>query len=264
MADDQRIYSDEEFALILRKAAELASRAESPAASSGGLTLTEMKSAAAQAGLDPVLVERAARLLAANVNASPLQRLTGGPLRHDREARFPARIDEHGAALLLSAVRINAGVAGSQDVGHSSAMGMTWHDGGEMEALSITARPDGDGTTVSVGLDRRGTLAVVAATSGLAMFFAVLFSASALYPEAPALGIAGLIAGIGGVLAAARGYWASSTRKVQERISVVMDSIGQTLSQPETRVSGLRKLSDGAPVPERDASAVTDGELKGS
>jgi len=50
MADDQRVYSDEEFALILRKAAELASRAESPATSSAGLTLTGMKSAAAQAG----------------------------------------------------------------------------------------------------------------------------------------------------------------------------------------------------------------------
>ncbi len=264
MADDQRVYSDEEFALILRKAAELASRAESPAASSTGLTLTEMKSAAAQAGLDPALVERAARLLAANVSASPLQRLTGGPLRHDREARFPIRIDEHSAALLLSAVRITAGVAGSQDVGHSSAMGMTWHDGGEMEALSITARPEGDGTAVSVALDRRGTLAAVATSSGIAMFFAVLFSASALYPEAPALGIGGLIAGVGGILAAARGYWASSTRKVQERISVVMDTIGQTLSQPETQVAGPGKIGDGAATPERDASAVADGELTGS
>ena len=61
MADDQRVYSDEEFALILRKAAELASRGESPAASQAGLTLTEMKSAAAQASLDPALVERAMR-----------------------------------------------------------------------------------------------------------------------------------------------------------------------------------------------------------
>jgi hypothetical protein len=96
------------------------------------------------------------------------------------------------------------------------------------------------------------------------MFFAVLFSASALYPEAPALGIGGLIAGVGGILAAARGYWASSTRKVQERISVVMDSIAQTLSQPETQLSGLRKIGDGAAAPERDASSIADGERTGS
>ena len=240
MSDDQRVYNDEEFALILRKATELASQAEGPASSSAGLTLTEMKAAAAQVGLDPALVERAARMLAATATASPLERLTGGPLRHSHEVRFPIKLDENSAALLLSAVRISAGVAGSRDVGHSGSLGMTWHDGGDMEALRVTARPEKDGTVVSVVLDRRGTLAVAAAVSGMVMFFAVLFAAFALYPEAPALGYGGLIAGIGGVLAVARGYWASSTRRVRERISVVMDAIGQTLTQPETRrpVSG--------------------------
>lgn len=264
MADDQRVYSDEEFALILRKAAELASRAESPAASSAGLTLAEMKSAAAQAGLDPALVERAARMLAAAATVSPLERLTGGPLRHHHEARFPIKLDENSAALLLSAVRITAGLAGKQDVGHSSSMGMTWHDGGDTESLSITARPEGDGSAVSVALDRRGTLAVVAMSSGMAMFFSVLFGFFALYPESPALGVGGIIAGVGGALAVARGYWASSTRKVRERISVVMDAIGQTLSQPETQVSGLRKVGDGAPAPAPNASAVAEGELTGA
>ena len=231
MADDRRVYSDEEFALVLRKAAELASRAESSAASSGGLTLAEMKSAAAQAGLDPALVERAARMLDATATASPLERLTGGPLRHSRDARFPVKLDETSAARLLSAVRITASVAGSQDVGHLSAMGMTWHDGGDTEALSITARPEEGGTTVTVALDRRGTLALVGTAAGVAMFLTVLFAGSALYPEAPALGIGGGIVGLGGILAAARGYWASSTRKVRERIGAVMDAIGQTLDQ---------------------------------
>jgi hypothetical protein len=263
MADDRRVYSDEEFALILRKAADLASRAESPGASSAGLTLAEMKSAAAQAGLDPALVERAARMLAAPDTASPLDRLTGGPIRHSHEAHFPIKLDEKSAALLLSSVRITAGLAGRQDVGHSSAIGMTWHDGGETESLSITARPEEDGTAVSVALDRRGTLAVVATSSGLAMFFALLFSASTLYPESPALGVGGLIAGVGGILAVARGYWASSTRKVRERIGVVMDEIGQTLSKSSTPGSGVRELGDGAMAPLPDASAVADGEPRG-
>ena len=258
MADDQRVYSDDEFALILRKAAELASRVESPAASSEGLTLSEMKSAAAQAGLDPVLVERAAQMLAATASASQLERLTGGPLRHNLEARFPIKLDENSAALLLSAVRITASQAGRRDVGHSSAMGMTWHDGGDMESLSITARPAEDGTAVSVALDRRGTLGVVAMGSGIATILTILFGAFALYPEAPALGIGGTIAGISGTLAVARGYWASSTRRVRERINVVMDAIGQTLSQPESQVSELRKVEDGAAAPESDrASSAT-------
>src|SRR4051812_41974515 len=222
MSDDPRIYSDEEFALILRKAAELASRAEAPASSSAGLTLTEMKAAAAQVGLDPALVERAARLLAARATASPLERLIGGPLRYDHKVRFPIKLDENRAARLLSAVRISASQPGA---GHSSSMGMTWHAEGELETLGVTARAEEEGTSVSVVLDRRGTLATVSLISAMGMFASVLFAASALYPEAPALGYGGFIAGIGGTLALARGYWASSTRKVRERISGVMDDI---------------------------------------
>jgi hypothetical protein len=264
MSDDQRVYSDDEFALILRQVAELGSRAKPPGASSAGLTLTEMKAIAAQVGLDPALVERAARMLAAKATASPFERLIGGPLRHNQEVRFPIKLDEHRAALLLSAVRIGAGLAGRRDVGHSGSMGMTWHDGGDTEALGITARPEEDDTIVSVVLDRRGTLGVVAVSSGIAVFFAVLFAAFALYPEAPAQGYGGFIVGIGSVLAAARGYWASSTRKARERMSVVMDAIGQTLSQPETEASGFTMVGDGAAAPKRDASVVGDAELTGA
>jgi hypothetical protein len=244
MSDDQRVYSDEEFAVILGKAAELASRPQAATSSSAGLTLPEMKAAAAQVGFDPALVERAARMLSATTTVSPLERLIGGPLRHGLNARFSVRLDEERAAQLLSAVRISAGLPGSRDVGHFSSMGMSWHDGAELESLGITARPEKDGTTVSVTLDRRGTFGVVVVASGVVMFLSVLFSAAALYPEAPALGVAGLVASVGGTLAIARSYWASSTRKVRERISGVMDVIGQALSQPETGDSGRARIPD--------------------
>ena len=246
MADDQRVYSDEEFALILRTAAELATRTQQPGFSSDGLTLTEMQSAAAQVGLDPALVERAARLLAATATASPLERLIGGPLRHDHKARFPIKLDENMAARLLSAVRISAGEFGSGNAGHSSSIGMTWHDGGDMEALSVTARAEEEDTSVSVVLDRRGTLAPVAMFSGMGILLAFL-AGIGLSEVSSALGVGATIAGMGGALAVARGYWASSTRKVQERISVVMDAVGQTLTQSDTG-------GDDARDPEPDAS----------
>ena len=264
MPDDHRVYSDEEFALILRKATELASRSEGPASSADGLTLAEMKAAAAQVGLDPVLVERAARMLTATAASSPLERLIGGPTLHSHEARFPITLDESTAARLLSAVRISAGLAGSRDAGHSSSMGMTWHDGGDLESLRVTARPEEDGTVVSVVLDRRGPLTVVAMFSGMATFLAVVFAAFALYPEAPALGFGGFVGGVGGVLAVARGYWASSTRKVRERIGVLMDAIDKTLTQAETQASSFKKVGDGAVAREQDATTVADAELTGA
>jgi hypothetical protein len=243
MSDDKRVYNDEEFALILGKAAELASRAKLATPSSAGLTLIEMKVAAAQVGFDPALVERAARLLADTATASPLERLVGGPLRHDYEVRFPIKLDEDSAARLLSALRISAGEFGGANNGLSNSMGMTWRDGGEIEALSVTARPEEEGTSVSVVLDRRGTFVAVAFVSGMAMLFAVSFSAFALEPEA-------YIVGIGGAFALARSYWALSTRKVRQRIGVVMDEIGQILSPPETPASGRRTVGDGAAAPE--------------
>lgn len=234
MADDQRVYSDEEFALILRKAAELASTVEPSATNADGLTLAEMKAAAAQAGFDPALVERAARLVAVSDAATPLERLMGGPVRHDHRMHVPIALTEQKAAQLLSAVRIRAGLAGTRDVGHADAMGMTWHDGGEMESLRVTAHAEDGGALVSIGVDRRGTLVMVGLFSGVTMFLATLFSIFGLFPEAPAVGIAGFVVSIGGTLAAARSYWAASTRKVRDRINSAIDAVGKTLSTPDS------------------------------
>ncbi len=256
MSDDRRVYSDDEFALILRKAAELASGVETPARSSAGLTLADMKAAAAQVGLDPALVERAARLLPVTTTASAFERLIGGPMQHEQMAHFPITLDENTAARLLSAVRISAGPSGSGVAGHSSAMGMTWQSGGETEPFSVTARVEQGGTTLSVIVDRRITLGLVAMFSGVAMFFTLLFAGSVLYRVAPALGFAGLIAGVGGTLAVARGFWASTTQKVRERVSVVMDAIGQTLTREETQPSGLPAVGDGTATPEPPSHVV--------
>src|SRR5690606_4447394 len=101
------------------------------------------------AGFDPVLVERAARLLRANAAATPslIERIIGGRTRHGSEAHFPVVLDEAGAARLLSAVRIGIGQSGE---GHSGPTGLRWRsseDGGAV--LSLTALADAEGTSVT-------------------------------------------------------------------------------------------------------------------
>ena len=228
MADDQRVYSDEEFARILRSAAELANRPDQPGISSTGLTLAEMKSAASQAGLDPALIERAARMVASPGSASPFARLIGGPLRHEQVARFSAQLDEEGARRLLSAVRIAATDFHSSNDGHSSALGMTWKASGEGDVLSVVARPDENGTSVSIGIDRRGTFALTCVVAGLVMAFAFIAGVG-FYREIPALAPWIPVAGLGVTLAAGRSFWASSTRKARERIGMLMNAIAETL-----------------------------------
>lgn len=248
MADDQRVYSDEQFALILRTAAELASRAERPGFSSSGLTLAEMKSAAAQAGLDPALVERAARMLVIRAKPSPVERLIGGPLRHEHDCRFPIQFDEDSAARLLSAVRIAATHFHSSNDGHASALGMTWLASGEGDVLSIVARPDENGTAVSIVIDRRGTFVLTGVVSSFAVIAACL-AGIGLSDTLPILAPWVTVVGIGGTLAVARRFWTSSTRKARERIGIFMDAIGQSGTQPgdpghvrdDTRVHGATR-----------------------
>lgn len=228
MADNQRVYTDEEFARILRTAAELANRPDQPGPSSSGLTLSEMKSAAAQAGLDPALIERAARMTGARSTTSPFARIIGGPLRHEHEAHFPVRLDEQRAERLLSAVRIAAAHVPSVTGGHSSALGMAWQASSGGDVISVVARPDDDGTSVSIVVDRRGTFAIVGLVSAVAIGFALL-AAVGFYHEYPALSPWFLPAGAVAALGLARRFWASSTRKVHERIGAFMDAVGRAL-----------------------------------
>lgn len=190
-----------------------------------------MKAAASEVGIDPALVERAARLLPANSYSSLIERLTGGPKRHRSEIHFPERLDEAKAAQVLAAVQISAGQPGS---GQSSSIGMVWHARDELEALSVTAQPEEGGTSIAVHLDRRGTMAVTAGATlmGLAAATLGMFFVNEIGYD-PALGAAAGVSGASGILALARSYWSSSTKRARERISGVMDAIGQVIAQSE-------------------------------
>jgi hypothetical protein len=231
LGDDRRVYSDEEFALILRKAAELAEPPDPTSHSQSGLTLAEMKAAASQVGIDPALVERAARLLTASDSAAPsfMERVIGGRARHSSRAEFPIVLDEARAAQLLSAIRISVGRTGD---GHSSALGLTWRssdDGGSV--LSLTAQTDQEGTSVQADLDRRGTLVAVASLTGVGCFMATLFGGTVAGELFPGLEPAGALFGLAAVLAVGRAYWRSSSRRARDRLSRVIDAVSQFLTR---------------------------------
>jgi hypothetical protein len=223
------VYTDAEFALILRKAAELANSNGPRSSSPGGLTLAEMKAAASEAGIDPALVERAARILSATSSKTLYERLIGGPVRHGSEMRLPVKLDEAQATQLLAAVQILAAQPGS---GHSSSAGMIWHAQNEMETLRITAQPAEGGTTVAVHVDRTGVLAFIHVASVVGSI-AVAAGGVALGDQiAPVVGAAAGFAGIGGILALGRAYWKSSTRQIRKQINQLMDAIGEAAVRP--------------------------------
>jgi hypothetical protein len=244
VANDQRIYTDEEFALILRTASEMANTADGPTSRTDGLTLHDMKSAAAQAGFDPALVERAARQLAASTPASLVERLLGGSLQHRQTIPLALTLDDETAAQLLSIVRLSAVPFRSTEPGHGSALGVQWDASGDGDVFSVLARPSAHGTSLSVAVDRRGTLALTGVVSLLAAI-AALLAAGTIGDVSTALGIGAAIAGVGGTLATARAFWKSSTKKTREHMSAFLETVSQTLNDHRDQRSPTRLPPEG-------------------
>jgi hypothetical protein len=193
-----------------------------------------MKAAAAQVGIDPVLIERATRLLAQHTAATPsfLERLVGGPVRHRGETEYPVVMDEPDFAQLMSAIRIGVGQPGE---GHSSALGLTWQSsdyGGSV--LRLKAEKDTERTIMTADLDRRGTLAVVASGSAVAGVMAFLFGGTLASELVPGYGLVGGLLGLGGVAAVARSYWSASTRTARDRLSEVMERLNRFIPPSNT------------------------------
>jgi mannose-6-phosphate isomerase-like protein (cupin superfamily) len=228
-----------------------------------------MKSAAAEAGIDASLVERAARLLPDPASRSLFETVVGGPLRHEDQATFPSELTEHEAARLLSAVRSAAGRPGKGD---SSSVGMSWHSGTEGSELLVTAHAEADGTRVSARIDRgTGLLLTSLATAG--GIFASILVAIGAAEEATISPYLVLGGGVAGTLALARAYWASSTRRMRRQLGDIMDTIRRSLagrggdepraSEPLPKANLAEKLSQIAEhwTP-RLAARVNDTDVK--
>ena len=215
---EPRLYTDEEVAMILREAAQ---SADSPAeihASSSGLSLDQIKAAAAEVGLDPSLVERAALRVTPRDPESFLQRAAGGPLHHRATIHLATAMSEKTSARLLAAIRAAAEVPGE---GRADASGFFWHAWYRANRLSVTATEDSQGTRVQVLLDRTAPMINTVLVSLLAIVMPIWMRI-----ENP--GLLALAALPIGVLAAARMYWKASTRSLRERIAMLLDAVRES------------------------------------
>ena len=235
MSEANRRYTDEEFAMILRTASELANRAPDTRDPARGWALGEIQAAAAQAGLDPALIEQAARTLPVTPEDRSLAaRLAGGPLRHHQGIHLAVPLDEAQAHRILSAVRIHAGPFASEQPGHASAHGVRWDASGSGDVLTVIARPHDGGTLVELAIDRRGTFTLFVVGTGSAMFLLVLVSLFGISQLATLLAIPTLVLGTGVVYGLARRFWSASTRAAQDTLAGLIRATREA-GEPPTR-----------------------------
>ena len=117
-----RRYSEKEVGLILRRATEL-QRAEPSAANPEGLTLRELAEVAAEVGIDPAYLRRAAAELESGAGSGPWARLLGAAPGFVLERTIPGEFPESGFEELVPLMQ-----AATLGQGNASAVGktLTW------------------------------------------------------------------------------------------------------------------------------------------
>lgn len=122
----RRRYGDEEVGLILKRAAELQRQEPAAAAEGGGLSLGELEEIAAEAGIDPRYLRRAAEevdTVAAPFRGEGVESLVGAPLTLDFERTLSGELPDDGFETLVPEIQDAA-----EGVGQPSLLGhtLTW------------------------------------------------------------------------------------------------------------------------------------------
>ena len=216
MSVDHKTYTDEEFALVLRKAAELAEESEVSARPVAGLSLEDMKAIAAEAGLDPALIERASHLILSQTGDSNLRPAGGGLAGRRLTASCPTTMTQERTSHLLSVIRA---AMRQQGVGEATSSGLVWSTG---SGIVATIHNERGGSRVEVSVNRLFAL-IPSGVSGLVS--ALLASVNS--NGTPGDAIVSVVIG----LTVAIGLWAVLTIRTRKRVVALMDTISRTMTQ---------------------------------
>jgi hypothetical protein len=229
----RRRYSEEEFALILRKASEIQ---ESTGEGSGrrgaaGLTLEEIQSIAREAGIDPQAVSRAAALLGSlkwEERKGLAAAIFGGPGTYHLSFEIPGRLPPEEYRRVIELIRKTL-----EHQGEASEVlgGVEWKTVGELSAVNVNISPQGESTSIQIVGDRgpAGGMTFIFPIAGSAILAGAL--GGTLQPDT-ALGIGALVGGLlGGGFLFARTLWISSGKKFHRRLARLMDSLSGAVAQ---------------------------------
>jgi hypothetical protein len=197
-----RLYDDKEVGKLLERATELQRQDPARAPAAGGLSLTELEEIAAEAGIDPRFLRRAAAEMASGARAAEgWEMVTGERLTVVREAVVAGELDQEGFERVVEAIQVNA-----RETGQPSLLGrtLTWQaeTAGKTRTVQVivTSR---DGETHIRAAERlhqmasglfAGTVVGVTAGVGLGVGLPVALTAlaSPLLAVAFPLGVSGL------------------------------------------------------------------------
>jgi hypothetical protein len=214
--NEARRFDEKEFALILRRATELQEQGAAPSSRSS-LTLREIEAIAAEAGIEPALIRRAALDLSGGP-APSLWRRVAGPAPHiHTEKTIPGELGPDALSAIIDAARTELGPGTARDV----LRGVEWSGRDSWGKVHVAARPRGGETRLEVSADRSETAAVAATLLPIAGLILGGVAASALDVSLVVAGGVGLAGGLSG----ARLVWNAVASRWQTRVRVVLDRV---------------------------------------
>jgi hypothetical protein len=215
MSDENRKYSDEQLALILRRASDLQAQRDQ-----GRHSLADIQEIARQVGVDPALVAHVAAGLPARERGQPVR---GSSLVHTVETVLPQRVSPEQMGRLVDAVRRASGAQGTSRQVFDSVE-WRWGSENELVDLRVTITPTAERTNVRVQHDASGAgvLSGIVATAPLLIGAAIAFS---VLPVAAAAAVSAGIAGTAaaGVIAFRRHLHRRGTGMVERIASAVSE-----------------------------------------
>jgi hypothetical protein len=264
-----RRYTDREVRLILKSAVELQQRAADGAEPSGGLSLSELEQVAAEVGIDPTVVRRAAATLDARGDDDAGSRFLGGPTEILVERIVDRPLDDGDFEGLLGVVR-----GQSRHLGEASTVGRLFGWRGRLDGAKaeVSVSPAGARSQVRVRLEldepALGHFMLKGALLGVGGgLIATAVATAALGPVGVLLG--GAVAG-GGYLWARTGFRTGSARyraravELADALAAALASrpVGGTTSGAvpghQAASRGVTTASPGA-APEAAPEAAPDG-----
>jgi hypothetical protein len=216
-----RKYSEEEVALILRRAAEV--RGDEPHAdAASGLSLAELKDIGAQVGIPPARIEEAAL----DVQRQPAPRpgtVMGIPATIGIERVVPVPLTEERLPELLHVVRNELA---RQGIVEEVLGGIEWKARSAMGGRYVSIRPEGGGTRIRVlGNYRDGLMGLTLGAGPI--------GAASIGALATALGLTGPLAVVGTALGVAGlgavAIWRTLFRGEARALERVADALERAL-----------------------------------
>lgn len=237
----ERRFDDEEFALILRRAAELQER---PQGRGRGYTLAEIEQIAREAGIAPTHIRTAAATLArGGGRTGVLTALAGGAYRFRYEHRLPTELSDADRGAIVDAARVELEAQGEARAVLDT---IEWTKKDDLGSVFVTVtRRDGE-TLLRAGADRKAAAGLLV---GLVPFGGAIAGtiATAALGLGPGIQAAALIGGgTAGSYLLARLAWTRISATWEKRLSRLMARLTATseerIDREQSNVAGAPRL----------------------